>query len=134
MQEALLKINSQCITANQPLRTKVAPSLLLQDYQNLLSYSKHDIAFFVDRDLSEFLDEPLPQNTNMYITDKYSIENDIVNRGTCERVLTELFNIESIDISEAGKILDLFDEQLGSPAEVVIFNPPPLMGGVRGGC
>ncbi len=22
----------------------------------------------------------------------------------------------------------------GSPSEVVIFNPPPLMGGVRGGC
>ena len=49
-------------------------------------FPKNRVVFFIDRDLSEFLKETLPVQNNVYITDKYSIENDIVSRDTCDRV------------------------------------------------
>lgn len=76
-------------------------------------FPKNRVVFFVDRDLSEFLKETLPVQNNVYITAKYSIENDIVSRDTCDRVLTEVCNLNLIEKGEKDKILDLFDSQLG---------------------
>lgn len=83
-------------------------------------FPKKRIGFFIDRDLSEFLEETLPVQNNVYVTDKYSIENDIVNRDTCDRVLTEVCNLSVIDKSEKDKILDLFNSQLGVFQEKMI--------------
>ncbi|MBV6340427.1 DUF4435 domain-containing protein [Candidatus Magnetobacterium casense] len=79
-------------------------------------YPKHQIAFFIDRDLSDFLRESLPDDVNVYITDNYSIENDFVDRETCSRVMTEVCSLYSFEKNLLedllDTILDLFDEQL----------------------
>ena len=69
------------------------------------------IVFFIDRDLSDFLD-PIVVNENLYITDGYSIENAIVNRNTFDRVLTEVCKIINLPSSEKEEILNLFDSQI----------------------
>lgn len=75
-------------------------------------FSKNRVVFFIDKDLSYFLGEKLPTDSNVYITDKYSIENDIVSRNTCDRVLTEVCSLNMIDKYDKDKILGLFDKQL----------------------
>ncbi len=75
-------------------------------------YPKKQIAFFIDRDLSYFLNESLPDDINVYITDNYSIENDFVDRETCSRAMTEVCCLSSLEDDSLDKILDLFDEQL----------------------
>ena len=75
-------------------------------------FSRIQIIFFMDRDLSDFLNESLPSEPNIFITEKYSIENDIVNRNTCDRVLSEICKLDNISRNERDNILDLFDKQL----------------------
>ena len=43
------------------------------------AYDKKQIVFFVDRDLSYWLDESSEYGENVYVTDEYSVENYIVN-------------------------------------------------------
>lgn len=75
-------------------------------------FPKSRILFFVDRDLSAFLAQKLPRKRNMYITDNYSIENDIVNKSTCKRVLREVCNLSALSTDEMGRMLDMFDTEL----------------------
>jgi hypothetical protein len=75
-------------------------------------FPKCQIAFFIDRDLSGFTGEVLPDDINVYITDNYSIENNLVNRSTCIRVLNEVFNFVTIPIGKREKIFDIFDKEL----------------------
>lgn len=83
-------------------------------------FSKNQILFFIDHDLSDFLGDPNPTDINIYITDGYSIENDVVNRSTCNRVFSEVLNLSSLLKSESDKILDLFDEQVRKYSELQI--------------
>lgn len=75
-------------------------------------FPRCQIAFFIDRDLSNFIDEQLPDEINVYITDNYSIENDIVNKFSCVRVLNEVFNFVSIPIEERETIFTIFEKEL----------------------
>jgi hypothetical protein len=77
-------------------------------------FPRCQIAFFIDRDLSNFVKENLPDDINVYITDNYSIENDVVNRSTCGRVLNEVFNFISIPIDEREKIFTIFEKELNN--------------------
>lgn len=74
-------------------------------------FPKKRICFFVDRDLSELIPETLPKDSNIYVTDRYSIENDIVNRATCYRVLTEVCGLNGVAHDELDVICDLFDQE-----------------------
>lgn len=56
------------------------------------------ICFFIDHDLSAFSDEENVSAQNLYITDNYSIENDVVNDHVFCRVIEEIFGI--IDLRE----------------------------------
>lgn len=42
-------------------------------------YNKNQIIFFVDRDLSYWLNDPMQYGENVFITDEYSVENYVVN-------------------------------------------------------
>jgi hypothetical protein len=75
-------------------------------------YPKNRIAFFIDRDLSDILGERNIDEKNLYITDKYSIENSIANRATCESILTDIFELKNLSTKDKKRILDLFEEQL----------------------
>jgi hypothetical protein len=75
-------------------------------------FPKKRICFFVDRDLSAYLRESIPVCDNLYVTDSYSIENDLANVQTLFRVLTEVLGITGISRDEATKIRDLFNKNL----------------------
>lgn len=83
-------------------------------------YPKKQIAFFVDRDLSIFIDENIPKQPNIYMTDNYSIENDIINRATCDRILVEICRLSGISTEDKNNILDLFDKNLNQFLEEMV--------------
>lgn len=69
------------------------------------------VCFFVDRDLSDLIPEIWPKASNIFVTTKYSIENHFDSRYMCERVLTEIYALSSLNQNEVDKALDLFEEQ-----------------------
>lgn len=69
------------------------------------------IAFFIDRDLADLMDYNSPDDINVYVTDNYSIENDVVNLETCDRLLTEVCNLTEITPDQKDQILALFEEE-----------------------
>lgn len=75
-------------------------------------FERKRVCFFVDRDLSDFLDEPLIEAENLYITDNYSIENDLVNFYVFERVVEEICDINQIEEHEREQIQLLFENNL----------------------
>ena len=48
------------------------------------TYDRHQILFFVDRDLSFWLGEPQSFGENVFVTDEYSVENYVVSRQSFE--------------------------------------------------
>jgi hypothetical protein len=75
-------------------------------------FPKKRVCFFVDRDLSELIPEVLPSDTNIFVTDRYSIENSIVNRGTCRSMLTEVFGFSNVSHAEMDRVCDQFESEL----------------------
>ncbi|MCG7928860.1 MAG: DUF4435 domain-containing protein [Candidatus Thiodiazotropha lotti] len=75
-------------------------------------FPKKRIVFFVDRDLTDLIPEKLPSDINIYITDKYSIENSISNRGTCRRMLTEVFGFSHVSHYEMDQVCDKFETEI----------------------
>ena len=80
-------------------------------FQNMdwIRFPPKRVCFFVDRDLSEFLEEESCSGSNLYVTDNYSIENDIVTVGTLKRVLEEVLGITELNAIETGKIEEIFE-------------------------
>ena len=76
------------------------------------SFRKSQILFFVDKDLSEFTKEVIRDEINIYVTNNYSIENDIVNSVTCNRVLREVCGFSELEYQISDQIKIHFDEQL----------------------
>ena len=74
-------------------------------------FPKKRVCFFIDRDLSALLPESIPTDTNIYITDKYSIENSIVTRGTCRRTLTEVFGFSDVNHKEMEIVCNRFETE-----------------------
>lgn len=75
-------------------------------------YKKKHILFFIDRDLSDLLDQNLPSSENIYITDDYSIENSIVSDSTCNRVLREICGLKDLKHNDYNAIIEVFNDQL----------------------
>jgi hypothetical protein len=71
-------------------------------------FPKSRVCSFVDRDLSDVIPETLAVSRNIYVTDGYSIENDIVNRSTLKRVLSELCGFSRVDHAELDALADTF--------------------------
>lgn len=72
------------------------------------SYKRNQVLFFVDRDLSDYIDEQVPTAKNIYITDGYSIENSILSPDTFERGLRELLGFSDISRREMERLKDVF--------------------------
>lgn len=75
-------------------------------------FPKARVCFFVDQDLSSIIPHKLTKDTNIYVTDGYSIENAIVNKGTFKRVLTELYGLAEATHSEIDSVGVQFEEEL----------------------
>ena len=75
-------------------------------------FPKKRVCFFVDRDLSSLIPESLTADSNIYVTDSYSIENDLVKRATCRRVLSEVCALGTLDHGELDSVCDKFEVEL----------------------
>jgi hypothetical protein len=97
-------------------KRKVLGVYALFDWQR---FPLNRIAFFIDRDLSDFLAEDMLDEHNVYITDGYSIENSIVTRGTLARVLGEILNLTELG-HDLGTMLDMFEAELEKFREAMV--------------
>lgn len=70
------------------------------------------VCFFVDRDLSDFLNENHPLESNVYVTEKYSIENELATSDVFERVLEEVYSIDGLTPVEVDNILNIFHQNM----------------------
>lgn len=77
-------------------------------------FPKSRVCFFVDRDLSDLIPEALPQDNNIYVTSGYSIENDVVDKTTCHRTLTELCGFANANHGDLEAVCELFERELES--------------------
>ncbi|MEG0093957.1 MAG: DUF4435 domain-containing protein [Bacilli bacterium] len=96
-------------------RDKVIKLLNLIDWNH---YSRKQTIFFIDRDLSDFFPEPNINHDNLYITDCYSIENNIVTLHSLKRIIREFYNINLQD-SEFSIIKNLFNDGLEIMSNVI---------------
>ncbi len=75
-------------------------------------FSRRRVCFFVDRDLSAFLEAAGGTPENVYVTDQYSIENDVVTFGTAKRLLEEVFGLVDLAPEETAALRQNFDDGL----------------------
>jgi hypothetical protein len=54
----------------------------------------------------------LNTDSNIYVTDNYSIENDLVKKGTCRRVLSEICALGTLDHGELDAVCGLFELEM----------------------
>ena len=74
-------------------------------------FQKNRVLFFVDRDLSYWVGEPQYYDTNVYITDGYSFENDAVSPHMFVKLLEDLYRFTNCSLDEKKRIQDLFREK-----------------------
>ena len=91
---------------------------------NWIDYSKKRICFFIDRDLQDFLNPPQQLETNIYITDGYSIENSIFKGQIFIGVLSDIYQITQLRLEEEESIKQIFRENENIFFEAIM----PLMG------
>ena len=69
------------------------------------NYPHERITFYIDRDLSPVIqDDNIVVAPNVYITDKYSIENDILSEETLEGILQDILGFTDLSVDEIHKI------------------------------
>lgn len=73
-------------------------------------YSKNKIMFFIDQDLSDYTKEDTPQDTNVYVTDKYAIENDLCTADTYLKALKYYYDLVDIDEKDEDCLQKFFTE------------------------
>ena len=82
------------------------------------------ICFFIDRDLQDFLELQPKLETNLYITDGYSIENSILQHELVFRVLGDIYEITLLRPDEEEIIKQTFRNNEARFFEAIL----PLMG------
>lgn len=98
-------------------KNKVLESITFFDWAR---FSPRRICFFVDRDLSDFFPERPNIPENLYITDNYSIENDVVNFAVFKRLMEEVLNISGLRSDEIDDIERRFNNGLCTFREIMI--------------
>jgi hypothetical protein len=84
----------------------------LYKFMDWSRFRRESICFFVDRDLADFLSEPAVVGTNLFISDHYSIENEIVTFLTVQRIFEEIFRADPFRPEELEKLESLFNSNL----------------------
>lgn len=81
------------------------------------------VCFFVDRDFSDVIPETHPNGSNLYVSDHYSIECEIVNFRVAERTLEEIMGVTRLTADESDRLRALFESNLSVFREALL----PLM-------
>lgn len=92
--------------------------LKLLDIIDWNRFSPKQTAFFIDRDLSDFFPKQKVEKSNLYITDYYSIENNIISTYTLKRALREIYNVNLTE-KEFAIVGSLFNKGLNLVCETV---------------
>ncbi|MBE7173257.1 MAG: DUF4435 domain-containing protein [Williamsia sp.] len=66
---------------------------------NWNSYSKKRVLFFVDKDYADILNVVYPNDSNIFITRYYSIENYLVDQETFARSIRDLIGLENENVN-----------------------------------
>jgi hypothetical protein len=91
---------------------------------NWNNYSRTRICFFVDRDMHDFLCKPMVAESNVYVTDGYSIENFILEWRVLNSFLYSVYEINLLHPDDESKI-----KQIVQVNEEIFFEAMlPLMG------
>lgn len=75
-------------------------------------FDRKRICFFIDRDLSEFMEDTEIIEDNLYITDGYSIENSIVTGRSFLRIIKEVYGIIKLNEAEENRLLEEFNNNI----------------------
>lgn len=98
--------------------------LNIHDKINWDVYCKDQILFFIDRDMSYWLNELQEFDDNIYITDGYSFENDIVDVSFFIRVLEDVYGFVNATDEEMNDIRELYSKRWDS----FVYNSQYIMG------
>ncbi len=107
--ESVLPDGWECKLIPAGSKDKVLALYAAMDWKR---FPKKGICFFVDRDLSEFLGGEKYQGDNLFVSDTYSIENELLTEHTLERTLDEVCGVGALQPSELQKLKDLFSTNL----------------------
>ncbi len=75
------------------------------------SFDKNRVLFFVDRDFSFWAGEPQSYDSNVYITDGYSFENDAVKKSMFLKCLEDLYGFANYSHSEKTRLAELYEKK-----------------------
>ncbi len=72
-------------------------------------YDKQRVLFFIDRDLSDYTGEDTPNDTNVFVTQKYSIENELCTYDTFIKALKYYYGLNDIEETDESVIEQLYN-------------------------
>jgi len=101
-------------------KNKVLEAFQIKEWER---YPRGCVCFFVDRDFADVIPEVQPTGSNLYVTDNYSIECEIVNYRVAERTLEEIMGVTNLTIEESEKLQAVFEHNLTTFRETLA----PLM-------
>jgi hypothetical protein len=90
-------------------RKKVLDAFKMVDWNSM---PERRICFFIDRDLTAYLENQAELVRNIYVTDGYSIENSIVTVDVYFRILLEAYNVVDLTDDEKDALSELFSDNL----------------------
>lgn len=106
------KIDSDCFIILYPSCGKEIVKYVYEEIRKR-NYPIEKIVYFMDRDLSCIInDTNIINDPYVYITDNYSIENDILNEDTLESVLQDILGFCATPTDELSTIKKLYNQQL----------------------
>lgn len=107
------QIDTGCNVVLYPCNGKEFVKYVLNEIRKREDIPIDRIVYFMDRDLSSVIDdENLIIDSHVYITDNYSIENDILNSDTLGAVMQDLLGFCTMPMGDVEKVKKLYDEQL----------------------
>lgn len=71
-------------------------------------FSKKRVLLCIDRDFSEITKEITPVDSNVYVTDKYSIENSIFDEDLMIRAIKYFYSMPMIDVGVESSIREVY--------------------------
>lgn len=71
-------------------------------------YEKKRVLFFIDRDLSDYTSEDTPSDYNVYVTQKYAIENELCTYDTFIKALKYYYGLNDMEDIDESTIEHLF--------------------------
>ena len=105
-------IDKDCSIILYPSGGKEIVKYVYEEIRNR-NYPIEKIVYFMDRDLSCIInDTNIINDPYVYITDNYSIENDILNDDTLESVMQDILGFCATPLDELNTIKKLYNQQL----------------------